>query len=100
MKFAVVAAIVAVAYAQDEAAAEGDAAAEEGEAAPVSACAEECVGEGECCALDADGAASCAVVAEGDGLACEELAAAGEGEGSTALFASVAAAFTAGAMMF
>ena len=97
MKFAVVAAIVAVAYAQDEAAAEGDAAAEE---APASACAEECVGEGECCALDAEGAGTCAVVAEGDGLACEELAAAGEGEGSTALFASVAAAFTAGAMMF
>ena len=91
MKFAVVAAIVAVAYAQDEAGAE--------EAAPVSACEAECVGEGECCALDAEGAASCAVVAEGDGLTCEELEAA-EGEGSTTLFASVATVAVAASMMF
>ena len=97
MKFAVVAAFVAVAYAQDEEAAP----AEGEEAAPVSACAEECVGEGECCALDAEGAGTCAVVAEGDGLACEELAAAGgEGEGSATLFASVATVAVAASMMF
>ena len=96
MKFAVVAAIVAVAYAQGE-----EAAAEEGaeEAAPVSACAEECVGEGECCALHAEGAGMCHVVAEGDGMTCEELGAA-EGEGSTTLFASVATVAVAASMMF
>ena len=94
MKFAVVAAFVAVAYAQDDAAAE--------EAAPVSACAEECVGEGECCAVDAEGTGSCAVVEEGGDLTCESLEAAGEGEaeGSTTLFASVATVAVAASMMF
>ena len=84
MKFLALAAIAIVA-AQDE-----EAPAEE-----VAACA-----EGECNVTDAEtGETACTVVVEGETV-CDPEAAAEEMEGSTTLFASVAAVAVAATLMY